>query len=169
MRHRAIFPLAIAAAVLAGCDSAPEATEQAALQVPQRDLTLQRAPAATAPVASPIEIPRPHPIRSTTRPRPVSQPAPVSPSPLKTAEADSAAGTTAPEAARVPAVMAALVPAATEPPPDPRELAPGQTVTVIPASSGPSVAAEPNDQIPSRAGRAIMRGHGGTCRPRGAL
>lgn len=167
MRHSAIFPLAIAAAVLAGCDSAPEAREQAALQVPQRDLTLQRVPAATAPVASPIETPRPYPIRSTSRPRRVSQPAPVSPSPLKTAEADSAARTTAPEAVRVPAVMPA--PAATEPPPDPRELAPGQTVTIIPASSGPSVAAEPNDAIPSRAGRAIMRGHGGTCRPRGAL
>jgi len=167
MRHRAIFPLALAAAVLAGCDSAPESTEQAALRVPQRDLTLQRVPAATAPVASPIEIPRPHPNRSTTRPRRVSQPAPVSPSQRTTAEADPSAGATAPEAVNVPAVMAA--PAATDPAPDPRELAPGQTVTIIPASSGPSVAAEPNDEIPSRAGRAIMRGHGGTCRPRGAL
>jgi hypothetical protein len=163
MRQRAFFPLAIVAAVLAGCDPAPETTEQAAIRVPQRDLTLREVPAAPAAVASPIEISRRQPDRATTRPRPARKPAPTSVSHRET-----------PEAAPVPEAAAQAVSepagnAGPEPPSDPRELAPGETVTVIPASSGPSVAAEPADEMPSRAGRAIMRGRGGTCRPRGAL
>jgi hypothetical protein len=48
-----------------------------------------------------------------------------------------------------------------------RELPPGKTVTVIPTSSGPSVAAEPGDEFPSiRTG--TLGGHGGgRCPPRG--
>ena len=166
MRQRLIFPLVIAAAVLAGCESAPEATEQATARVPHRDLTLPQLPAAPAAVASAIEIPRTPPNRSATRPRRVPKSAPVSHSTPKAEIPPPAVEATASEPADAPALAPAPAPS---PPPSPRELAPGQTVTVIPASSGPSVVAEPRDEVPSRAGRAIMRGRGGTCRPRGAL
>jgi hypothetical protein len=49
-----------------------------------------------------------------------------------------------------------------------RELAPGRTVTVIPISSGPSVAADEDDSwLPSERPRGIMVGGGGTCRGHG--
>lgn len=169
MRQRAVLPLVVA--VLAACGSVPEASEQAAIRVPQRDLTLRQTPAAPDAVASPMEIPRSRAERSARQLHRAPKPAPARLSHRKAAERVPASEAAAQaDAAAAPSGPAVLDPAVTEPPPDPRELAPGQTVTIIPTSSGPSVAAEPNDEIPSRAGRAIMGGRqGGTCRPRGAL
>jgi hypothetical protein len=79
------------------------------------------------------------------------------------------------EAVAVPAVAPAPAPAAGPPivdeAADPHALAPGRTITIIPVSSGPSMGSDRgDDQMPSRAGRAILMagGHGDTCRGHGA-
>ena len=167
MRRRAIFHRALAAILVAGCDSAPQGTDQGSLPVPRRDLTLRQLPADPGVVASPIEIPRSERERSAGRPHRARLPGVRGMSRPETPDTGPVSEAAAPAAPEV----AAPAPAAPAPSSSSRELAPGQTVTIIPASSGPSVAAEPGDEAPSRAGRAIMRGHGGTCRPRpgGAL
>jgi hypothetical protein len=166
MRPVVVFPFALAAVALAGCRSVPEGTEQAALRVPERDLTLQQLPAAEKAVISPVELPRTPPESKAHRPRRVPRPEPVTVPDGPPREAAPSA-----EAAAPVAEAAVEEPRIADPPADPRELAPGQTVTVIPASSGPSVAADRTDDTPSAAGRAIMvgRSHGGTCRPRGGV
>jgi hypothetical protein len=169
MRAASLLSLAFTAAVAAACGSevasVPEREETASRAVPslERDLTL-RAPAAPAvEVASPIELSQPKPTPRTTRasrPRPRPTPAPAR------------AAQPAVEPVAVPAV--ALTEAAAEPPPAEedaaaggRELAPGETVRIIPASSGPGLEAEEdNAWLPSERPRGILVGGGGTCRPR---
>ena len=58
MRIVMLLPLALAAAAAGGCRTASEGTEQAALGVPQRDLTLQQAAAPEVEIASPVELAR---------------------------------------------------------------------------------------------------------------
>jgi hypothetical protein len=53
---------------------------------------------------------------------------------------------------------------------DPHALAPGQSVTIIPASSGPATPGDWTDQLPSGRERGVevgAGGHGGRCKPRG--
>jgi hypothetical protein len=51
-----------------------------------------------------------------------------------------------------------------------RELAPGETVTIIPVSSGPTVEADGDDSwLPSERPRGMIGRGGGTCRPRGGV
>jgi hypothetical protein len=51
-----------------------------------------------------------------------------------------------------------------------RELAPGKTVTIIPASSGPTVEADQDDSwLPSERPRGIITGGGGRCPRRGGV
>jgi hypothetical protein len=169
MRASSLIPLAFV--VLAGgCGSGPEETGRSAA-VPARDLTLQQAPAPAIQVASPVEAPRPRPERPTVHrprrsPRPSPAPSPQSAPPDASPVAEAVA---APAAAPAPAP--ASRPAVDAAPAKARALEPGETVTIIPASSGPSVGSDPADAPPSRAGRAILigRGHGGTCQPRGAM
>jgi hypothetical protein len=100
----------------------------------KRDITLQSTPTAEVEVASAIELGRPEP-REQTNPR--RKPSPK-PAPAPTTRES------APEAAPVPELVAAPAPVAVSeaptPAPDPsgRELAPGKTVQVLPASTGPS-------------------------------
>jgi translation initiation factor IF-2 len=168
MRASSLIPLVVLIAAI-GCGSAPEETGRAS-RVPARDLTLEPSPTAAVEVASPLEAPRPRPDQPRMhRPRRSPPSAPASdrrPAPPEAAPV--AEIVTAPVAARTPAP--APRPVAHTAAADPRALAPGQTVTVIPASSGPSVGSDPAEAPPSRAGRAIMvGGHGGTCQPRGAM
>jgi len=166
MRAPSLIPLAVLM-LGSGCGRGPEETGRAP-SVPARDLTLERSPAPAVQVASPLEAPRPHPERPrvqrprrTARPAPAPVPPPAPPDAAPVAAAASAAApTSAAHSSETEAVAA-----------DPHTLQPGQTVTVIPASSGPSVGSDPADAPPSRAGRAILigRGHGGTCQPRGAM
>ena len=169
MRALPFIPLALVV-VVAGCGSAPE-DSGARSGVPHRDLTLQEAPAPDMAVASALELPNPRPERPTAhRPRQSPHQA-LAPSRNHTApEAAPVA-----EAVAVPAVAPAPAPAAAPPlvdeAADPHSLAPGRTITIIPASSGPSMGSgRGDDEMPSRAGRAIMMagGHGDTCRPHGA-
>jgi hypothetical protein len=167
MRSLSLIP--IAALVLAGgCGRGPEETGRAPA-APSRNLTLERSPAPTVQVASPLEAPRPRPERPrvqrprrTARPEPAPAPQPVPPVAAPVAEAAAAPLTAPAAAAPRPSADAAA---------DPHALAPGQTVTIVPVNSGPSVGSDPAEAPPSRAGRAILigRGHGGTCQPRGAM
>jgi hypothetical protein len=168
MRASSLVPLALVLAVAGGCHSGPEESGQAP-RVPARDLTLQQNAAPALEVVSPVEVPRPRPERPTVH-RPRRSP-PAAPAPSPRAAPPDAAPVAEAVAAPAPAPAPAPTPAVDAGPADPRALDPGETVTVIPASSGPSVGSDPAEAPPSRAGRAILigRGHGGTCQPRGAM
>lgn len=174
MRTVLLLPLALAAAVAAGgCGTASDGSEQTAFQVPQRDLTLQQAESPEVDVASPVELARsPVQPRTTHRPQRARRPAPVLRAAGAQPEDVSAAAAPAPAPARVaPVSLAAASEAAsaTETP-DPHALAPGESVTIIPASSGPATDAGPADAPPPEAHGGLgvgMGGHGGRCRPRG--
>jgi hypothetical protein len=166
MRTVLLLPLALAVATAGGCRTASVGTEQAAFRVPERDLTLRESGAPDVQVASPVELAGTPTQRATIhRPQRARRPAPA-PRPA------------APAPALVPAPTAP-VPLAASPapePPDPHALAPGQSVTIIPASSppssGPSTDRDWTDQRPSGPTRGIAvgsggHGHGGGCRPRG--
>jgi hypothetical protein len=168
MRIVMLLPLALAAVAAGGCRTASEGTEQAALDVPRRDLTLQQATAPKVEVASAVELASAPTRRPTAqRPRRAHRPAPVPPPEATTPEVAPAALTPAPAPAQPePAALAASAPEAA----DPHALAPGQSVTIIPASSGPSTPGDWTDQGPSGRERGVSvggGGHGGGCKPRG--
>ena len=181
MRTNSLLPL-FTAALLTGCGpEAPRPPEQetalrnvASVTLPDRDLTLQPAAAPAVEVASPAELSRPAPEpRRSRQPRVLSKPAPR---PDRKRAAEVSPG---PEPAPVPSPLEAVAEAvvaeaivAEAPAEDAaegagRELAPGRTVTVIPASSGPSLTPEEPSWDRGEGGRGIMVGGGGRCRPRG--
>jgi hypothetical protein len=173
MRAALLIPFALLTAVVTGCDddvsnSSERETAARPATVPERDLTLSMPQGPAAEVASAVELslPRPHP--TPTR-RQVARPKPK-PAPLPAAAKHEAAAEAAPEPGSAPTVSVALA----EPAPlddaasGGRELAPGRTITLIPVSSGPSVAADEGDSwVPSEPSRGILVGGGGTCRRRG--
>jgi hypothetical protein len=156
MRTIFLFPLTALVAVAAGCGSAGR--EQATRSVPQRDLTLVRQTPAVE-IASPVETHQLRVQHQTVRPafnsRPlepkvsfasVTAPAPVLAVPEPVAQPVSTAAASAND----------------------RELLPGKTVTVIPASNTPSTGSDGTDELPATRGRTMVaRGGGGTCRGRG--
>jgi hypothetical protein len=167
MRALPLIPLAFAV-VVAGCGSSPSGSTSG---VPHRDLTLQQAPGPDMAVASAVELPNPRPERPTAH-RPRQSPRQALAPSRKHTTPDAAPVA---EAVAVPAVAPAPAPAAGPPivdeAADPHALAPGRTITIIPVSSGPSMGSDRgDDQMPSRAGRAILMagGHGDTCRGHGA-
>lgn len=168
MRAASILPLAFTAAVLAGCAAESSPT------LPDRDLTLQTPATPAVEVASPVELfraaPEPRPAR---RARISPKPAPA-PAPDPVPEAAPAAQAAAPVSAMAVAeVLAEPAPVEDVAEGVGRELAPGKTVTVIPASSGPSSAPEEPSWAPAEAGRGMIieggGGRGGRCRPRGGV
>jgi hypothetical protein len=163
MRIVTLLPLALAALAAGGCRTASEGTEQASLGVPQRDLTLQQTPAPEVEIASPVELARSPTERPTTqRPRRAHRPAPA-PHPEASAPGDAPATLSPTPAATA---LAASAPEAA----DPHALAPGQSVTIIPASSGPTTPEDWTDQRPPGRERGVEvggGGHGGRCKPRG--
>ncbi len=168
MRTFLLFPLALAAAAIAGCGGDSAGTEQTAFRVPDRDLTLRQADEPAVDIASAVELRRSPPVQRPAAPRPrrVRRPAPVAPS--TAAEPQPVAATPAPGLTQVePGVVVAS--AAFEEP-DPHALAPGQTVTIIPASGGGSSEPDWTDQLPGDADRGVVMnpgGRGGGCKPRG--
>ena len=167
MRIVMLLPLALAAVAAGGCRTASAGTEQAALGVPQRDLTLEQTPAPKVEIASPVELGRVPAERPTThRPRRALRPAPAR-HPEATAPEVAPTLTPTPAPAQPPATaLAASAPEEA----DPHALAPGQSVTIIPASSGPTTPADWTDQLPSGRERGVQMGgggHGGRCKPRG--
>jgi len=154
--------VASAPLILAACGG-PSRIQEAATSVPQRDLTLSTASSINTQVVSKMELAPTRTVQQVRRHH-LTKPA---------------RATRAPEAPvpRAPAVEPAPVPAPALPAPaaaevsapDPsgRELAPGQTVTVIPVSAGPSAPESDGAQwseVPASRGRGVMiGGHGGDC------
>jgi hypothetical protein len=165
MRAVSLFSMAFSAMLLAGCGAEPD-------QQDLRDLTLQSPGVPAVEVASPVELSRPTPeARPAQRPRMSPKPAPA-PAPDPVPEASLAAESAMP----VPAVAVTEVTAEPAPVEDAsvgagRELAPGKTVTIIPATSGPSSAPEEPSWGPVGPARGVIigggRGGDDTCRPRG--
>jgi hypothetical protein len=125
-----------------------------------RDLTLQPAVAAVpaVEVASAVELRRAEPPRHAA-PRP-------KPSPKR---ALAPTTTPSPEAAPAPEQVSAPVPVivsvaeAPAPAPTGRELAPGQTVKVLPASTGQAEQGPDDVYLPMGPGRSIFKPGGGDC------
>jgi hypothetical protein len=163
MRTVFLLPLTALVAVVAGCGS--KGRDQAR-SVPDRDLTLvTQAPAVE--IASPVETRELRIQRPTVR------------SSLLAAGPASARRSSRLQPKVVLASVAApgAAPAAAEPveqpigtvsiPDNGRELLPGKTVTVIPASSGPSTGPDQTDDLPRARGRTMVTRGGGTCPGRG--
>lgn len=170
MHSSSLLPLTALLAAVAGCGS--EAGVQAGRSVPQRDLTLVTQ-TAEVKIASPVEMQQLRVRQAATRRSPPAA-RPVSATRSHRALEPSVAAVAAPLAtlaagsAPVPAAEPAAQPAATALTSDnPRELLPGTTVTIIPASTGPSPGSGTADEAPpERGGIMVVRG-GGTCRGRG--
>jgi hypothetical protein len=165
MRTVLLLPITVMVAVAAGCGS--EGRETAARSVPGRDLTLQP-PNAGVEVASAVELQSLRPQQYTARAssRRTHRPASASHSRPTQPKVVLAAVAPAPVLA-VPASAPVASPAVASEPVNDRELPPGKTVTIIPASSGPSTVLDDTDEFPGvRGGTMVTRG-GGTCRPRG--
>jgi hypothetical protein len=124
MRAIALLPLAIA--VAAGCGHDHE--QQVPPAVPQRDLALP-APAGEVKVASPVELQQLRIHRTAHSFRRAKRSAPAEPKITLAAVATAPA----PVLLHPVSVVEPVAPAKA----NDRELAPGQTVTVIPASNGP--------------------------------
>jgi hypothetical protein len=159
MRTAYLLPLTAMVAVVAGCGS--QGTESAARSVPQRDLTLA-AQTREVDIASPVELQNLRTQYRTVRPsqRTSRRPIPVVAKPAPAAVAAS------------PAVVLASYPIAEPANTAPeaandRELLPGKTVTLIPASSGPSTTPEWTDEGPAGRGRTLGVRGGGKCPGRG--
>jgi hypothetical protein len=173
MRAVLLLPLALVAVVLAGCVAESPSNQETASAgttvLPERDLTLQSPATPVVEVASPVELSRPAPKTPSTRH--IASRGPAKPAPALAPVRDAEPAVEAP----APAPPVAVAEAATEAAPVEdvamgagRELAPGTTVTVIPASSGPSYAPEADDSwLPEGPARGIMVGGGDTCRRRG--
>jgi hypothetical protein len=142
MRTTLLVPLALSTAIAVGaCRTASDGAEQTAFQVPKRDLTLSQVGGPQVEVASPVELARVAPTRHQSAPRQQTQRRPTR---TRHHTAPAAQDATA-EPATVDAVVTAPSTSAAEATPvsqasyeapDPFALAPGQTVTVLPASSG---------------------------------
>jgi hypothetical protein len=155
---RTVFlPLTAVAMIAAGCG--PRGREQAP-SAPRRDLTLQ-AQGGGAEVASAVELQNIRSLRHTPRAsRRISRPAsaPLS-RPIQAAPAPAAMA-----AAPALALPVATPVSTVSDPVSDRELAPGKTVTVIPASSGPSTEPGWTDQAPRDRGASVGGRVGGGCR-----
>jgi hypothetical protein len=166
MRTLLLLPLAVAVALAGGCRAASDGTDETASRAPQRDLTLGQADAAPVLVASPVELAR-EPVQRRASPAPQPDRRAVAARSEVARETSPAAPAPAADSL-VPKATATADDASAEP--DPYALAPGQTVTVIPASSGPSSEPTWTDQGPpdERRGTTIHRGgRGGDCGGRG--
>jgi hypothetical protein len=152
MRTIVLLPLSALVAVVVGCRT--EAREQRGRSLPQRDLTLVT-PTAEVEIASPVETQQPRIHHRTVR-----QASSREPKIILAAVAASAPVLAVPVPVAQPASTAST-------PANGRELLPGKTVTVIPASSGPSTDSDQTDELPPARGRTVVVGGGGTCRGRG--
>jgi hypothetical protein len=147
MRATALLPLAIAVAAGCGHDQA----QQVPPSVPRRDLALP-APAGEVKVASPVELAQLRIHRTSHSFRRAKRPAPAEPKITLAAVAPAPA----------PTILhpVPLVESVTPAKPNDRELAPGQTVTVIPASNGPVADGGRGDDFPVVIGRMGGGGSG---------
>ncbi|HJR16568.1 MAG TPA: hypothetical protein VJ808_06920 [Gemmatimonadales bacterium] len=160
MRSVPLLQLAILVGAAAGCqpDSSPQSGK-----IPERDLTLVTH-ISEAKIASPVEIQQPgidrRAPRSSPAARRMARPSGDRKSSVRLAEV----------VAPVPS-LAASEPASQPVSPtsstNDRELPPGKTVTLIPASSGPSPSADRGGDLPRSGGHTMVGRGGGKCGGRG--
>ena len=157
MRLILLLPLAVLA--LAGCGT-EEAKQTASL--PARNLALpEQAPEVE--VASALELGRPE---APQAPRQTRRSARRS-QPLAPRATPAAPAATSPEPTAVTAVPAIYVPTPTASvPASDRELPPGKTVTIIPASTGPSPSTGDAGEHTGDTGHTMIIRGGDTCRKR---
>jgi hypothetical protein len=130
--RNALGLVALSAGILAcGTAQADRGTATASLK---RDITLQGSTTPELQVASPVELGRAQP-RNHNAPR--RKPSPK-PAPAPSSEESAPLAAPAPELVAAPAPVAVAEAPTPAPAPSGRELAPGQTVQILPASSGPS-------------------------------
>ena len=156
MRTITLLPFTALIAAAAGCASG--ARESATREPPQRDLTLVTQTSAVE-IAAPVEMQQPP--RAARRAR-APRSSPVQPTVIL---------------ASVATPVAAPVPTAAEPVAQPastasssdnsRELLPGKTITIIPASNGPSAGPDETDELPGTRDRTMVTRGGGKCGGRG--
>ena len=157
MRTIVLVPLTALVAVIAGCGS--KERNQAARAVPDRDLTLVTQ-TPEVKIASPVET-------RQLRMAPARRSSPLEPKVVLAAAAAPLAALGAGSApVLVPAEPAARPVGTEATPANDRELLPGKTVTLIPASTGPSTGSDQAEEFPPE-GRTMVVGRGGTCRGRG--
>jgi hypothetical protein len=159
--RKALLRLMALATVVAGCGS--QAEQPAARSIPKRDLTLVRqAPAIET--ASAVEVAKPQIAQRTRQVQQRARPVPVRAARVLEPKTEPV---TLPLRVVAPAAIDSVVERAAAEPANDRELPPGKTVTVIPASSGPSVESEPPDYLPEVGRGVVVSRGGGTCRGRG--
>ena len=167
MRQAIGWTAALTLSLVLGCgpNGNTDAVETAATRVAlQRDLTLGGGSAPpVVEVASAVELGRSEvPRKSTPRRRSSPRPAPA---PSEAPPRPEATPTPEPVAVPQPVAVAALDPAEV-PAPTPRndrELAPGETVTLIPVSTGPASGAGGEIGLPTETGRGMFKGGAGNC------
>lgn len=162
MRTIFLFPLTALVVVAAGCGS--EGRQQATRSTSQRDLTLVTQTAGVE-IASPVEMQQLRIHHRTIHQAPRSSREPkiilaTMAAPLAALGAGSAPVLAIPEPVAQPVKTAAT--AAND-----RELLPGKTVTVIPASTAPTTGSDTADEPPPEEGRTMVAHGGGGCRGRG--
>ncbi len=124
----------------------------------KRDITLQSATVPAVEVASPVELGRAEPQqRPAPRPRRSPEPA-LAPTPEPAPEAAPT-----PELALAPVKVTIATAELPAPAPSGRELAPGQTVTVLPASTGSANTGPSDLYLPGEPGRGMFKPGGGAC------
>jgi len=156
MRSIFLLPLTVIAAA-AGCGSQP--AEQVTGSVPKRDLTLATH-TLEVKAASPVEVERaPIATRTVHLSRRAPRPTRIAKSPLADIAAPSPV-LPVPQPAQQP-VAATTIPA------NDRELLPGKTITLIPASSGSTAGPDETDMPPTVRGGAMVTRGGGRCGGRG--
>jgi len=165
MRQALGWTAALSLGLVAACGTgaSPAAEETAAGTSLQRDLRLGGYAPPVVEVASAVELGRPEPPRASTPhrrsvPKPVPAPRDAPPKPEATPAPD-------PVAVPEPVAVAALeMPASAGPAPrNDRELAPGETITLIPASTGPASGGGGEIGLPAEPGRGMWKGGAGNC------
>ena len=165
MRQALTCAAALTLGLTAGCAPGDSGARQRAEDRPglERNLTLTTSAPVAAQVASAVELGRPEAPKATT-PRRRSTPKPV-PAPSKAPPRPEAAPTPEQVAVAVPVAVAAIDMAAPVETPvgNDRELAPGQTITIVPASDGPSGGGGGDIALPTEPGRGVFAGGARGC------
>jgi hypothetical protein len=163
MRQALGWTVAVSLGLVAGCSpgSAPATDETAARSSLERDLTLGGSAAPVMEVASAVELGRPEaPRAATPRRRSVPKPAPA---PSLAPPQPEAAPTPEPVAVPEPVSVAILEVPSVSAPSNDRELAPGETITLIPASTGTASGGGGDIGLPPEPGRGMWKGGAGNC------
>ena len=165
MRNALRLTAALSVGLVAGCGggTSPAGSASAGGASLERNLTLRTSVPEAIEVASPVELGRPEPPKQpVTRRRSTPRPAPA---PSTAAPRTEASPSPEPVSVPEPVAVAALeAPVTVEAVPqrNDRELAPGETITVIPVSAGPSSGGT-DIGLPAQPGRGLFKGGAGNC------